>query len=215
MTHSNLPHHNDFFAKVRAMSATDTSDGHEKHVEITPAVLHRLDDILKLEDGPEITLRVHVEMPADAPFRKGAAVRLCTVGTDVCCVVLPSGDHMNVPSTAIVRAFRLEAAGHVRVGMRHAHSLYVSTEVERLKKLSANFLRPSAFFVGDLVQWKEGLRTEEGAMLRYSDPAVVLEAHADGSLLVGTIDGDGDLAEFTANARRFDRYDPAQLPDWI
>ena len=217
MTHNNLPHYNKFLESVHTMSKSVLNDSSEKRViELTPNIMRHLSDILTMDDHPDVMLRVHADLPADAPVEKNMMVKLCTVGSEQCCVVLPGGAHTHIPTFVISSAFRLEVTDRARSVFLQAHKLYVSMETERLKTLAANFLQPSTFTVGSLVMWKKGMRTNEAALLRYDEPAVVLDTNSDSMLAVGVLDADGDFVDLDVDARRLTSYDSdGQRLDWI
>jgi hypothetical protein len=100
-------------------------------------------------------------------------------------------------------------------------SLDRAEEIARLKACAQRFNRKADFAVGQLVQWKKGMRNKRSPA--YGQPAIVIERldapvydseksagspyfHEPLTLVLGVIDKDGDFVGFHYDARRFEPY---------
>jgi hypothetical protein len=99
------------------------------------------------------------------------------------------------------------------------------TRIAKLRSASASYDKVINFKVGDLVQWKEGLRNK--GYPEYNEPAMVLEVlttplidkeEGIGSpyhneplnLRLGMIDEGGDLMSFYYDGKRFEIYNETE-----
>jgi hypothetical protein len=115
---------------------------------------------------------------------------------------------------------RLALVTKLTGGSQEPRSGERAKEQERLRTAFKGYSDPDEFSPGQLVQWKEALRNRQlpeygqsAVVLEVLDQPVVSEAEPVDSpyyrepldLVLGVIDGDGDLAAFHFNGRRFKR----------
>ena len=101
------------------------------------------------------------------------------------------------------------------------HRTQSQSRILKLKSITANYKNRVDFKVGDIIQWKEGLKNK--MFPEYNEPAIILEILDEplvdtddriGSpyykeqldLKLGMIDDDGDLVSFYFDGNRFEFY---------